>query len=213
MSRFRFEMPTLEQAIEFLAWRKLNEAYQAEMHLDAIQCQRVVTMANESAADRSAIAGQPFNEETQMPKEREATPMGSFFKFTELGQSVAGKIAKYAVHDKNGPFVTISPVIIWPSRSGQPQQFSTCAVGLSVDLRMKIHENDVGKFLSMSFREKEPTTKGSPLKKFRVEELTTEEMVELANANVDKTNKALPYTTTAPMAQDDGDDDTEDLPF
>lgn len=212
MSFYRFEMPTLAEAVAFLAWRKLNTAYQSDLHLDTIQCQRVVTMANESVADRNVIAGQPLIEDQQMPKEREAPQMGSFFKFTELGQSVAGKIAKYAVHDKNGPFVTIAPCIIWPSRSGQPQQFATCAIGLSMDLRMKIHADDVGKFMSMSFREKEPTAKGSPLKRFRVEELTQAEMVELARGNIDKTNKALPYTTTTPSTPDD-EGNSDELDF
>lgn len=213
MSELRFEHPTLTDALAFLENRKRWSLYSDTSYKDAILCQRVVTLARESVAERNVIEGQLSIEDQQMPQEREAPQMGSFFKFQELGQAVAGKVAKYAVHDKNGPFITMSPVIIWPSKGEQPQRFLTCAIGLSQDLRLKIHADDVGKFISMSFREKEPTTKGSPLKRFRVEELSLAEITELANANVNDTCKALPYTTQLPQSADDDDKADDDLPF
>lgn len=40
MSRFAFEIPTEQEAREFLEWRRKNEMYQNDLHADALACQR-----------------------------------------------------------------------------------------------------------------------------------------------------------------------------
>jgi hypothetical protein len=153
-----------------------------------------------------------------MPQEREAAPMGAFFKFTELGQSIAGRIAKYGNHEQNGPFVTLAPVLVWPSRGGKPMRYLTAAVGLSTDLKLKVRAEDVGTFMSFTFRDTEPTTKGAALKRFKVLTLTGEEMRELA-ADADPRYKDEPYRApqkaagviSTPAGTEDAEDDG--LPF
>lgn len=40
MSRFAFEIPTEQEAREFLEWRRRTNNYQAELYADTIACQR-----------------------------------------------------------------------------------------------------------------------------------------------------------------------------
>lgn len=62
MSRFRFEIPTEEAAREFLSWRRRNEMYQGELHIDALACQRRLLPVT-TAAEREEL--ETYNQERE----------------------------------------------------------------------------------------------------------------------------------------------------
>lgn len=151
-----------------------------------------------------------------MAKERTVRPMSGFFKFTTIGQSVAGKIEKYNPGGENGPFVVIAPALV--ATGGKVHQWASVAVGLSTDLRLKVSPSDEGSFMGFRFKETEPTTKGSKKKIFSVVEYDSAEIRELA-ATADKTHRNDPYKDeNAPAASNaagthGAEDDEDDLPF
>lgn len=143
--------------------------------------------------------------------------MSGFFKFTQIGQAVAGRITRFAQGDSDkGPFIALSPVMVSNERGAVMQQWESCAVGLSTDLALKISERDVGSLVTITFKDKEPTTKGSPRKIFTVMELSVDEMRELA-ATTDKSHRSEPYPNRAdektPAANNTAGADDDDLPF
>lgn len=147
-----------------------------------------------------------------MPQERTTAPLGSFYKFTKIGQKVAGIIKRYGTGE-NGPFVNMEPVLIRDGKGEQFQAFLTCGVGLSTDLNLKVNQNDVGKAVSFEFVDTEPTKKGSNKKIFRVHILDRAELVELAS-DADRSNRNSPYIRQASNdPENDVTDDNDDLPF
>lgn len=151
-----------------------------------------------------------------MATERTVAPMASFFKFTKLGQAVAGKIEKYA-HNEQGGFIVLRPALVRDDRGEVFQGFDGAAVGLATDIRLKIQATDVNKFVRIEFVDKEPTAKGSPRKIFRVELLERAELVEIAK-HADMTNRDKQYAGRGGANADDtsseaSEDDDLDLPF
>lgn len=120
-----------------------------------------------------------------MATERNSKTMAEFFKFTQIGQAVAGLITSFKTSE-NGPFALFEPVLIRDNPDEPPKRYAGVAVGLSTDLKIKLDmQQDVKKFFSIEFAEKEPTSKGSDRKIFRVLELTRDEMKALAAGTLD----------------------------
>ena len=150
-----------------------------------------------------------------MAQERKAKPMGAFFKFTEIGQSVAGKIAEF----KNGAdnvFMIIDSPVLRSSKKEKPVQYLTAAVGLATDIATKIdRRKDAGKYFYIEYNDTEPTTKGSPKKLFKVLEITPQEFHSLEQMSERRTSD--PYTTHNTAIDDDKpevtDNAQDDLPF
>ena len=143
-----------------------------------------------------------------MAKEREAV-RSEFVKFTTIGQAVAGLVTDFREND-NGPLIEISPVIQRAGRGKEWQRFGSVAVGLGTDLARKISRNDVGSLLLIEFKDKEPTTKGSDLKIFRVLELERDELAKLGL--MIEPAQAKEAAAPKPADRQLGDDD-DDLPF
>lgn len=145
-----------------------------------------------------------------MPIERNAPKLAEFYKFTRVGQAVAGRITKIK-HNDNGPIATVSPVLIRRSRNAKWERFAEVAIGLSTDARVKVDmARDTGKFMLFEFDSTEPTSKGSPRKIFRVAELSRDEMMayaESATAGESINEPADSEQASSPLAEDD------DLPF
>lgn len=147
-----------------------------------------------------------------MATERNAGILAEFFKFSQLGSKVAGRVREFKSSD-NGPFVVFEPCVIREGRNGTPTRYHSVAVGLTTDLRMKLHTpHDAGKFFALEFREKEPTSKGSDRKLFKVEELSLEEMRELAALAEQSTDGVYRKPTASNALVENGEDD-EELPF
>ncbi len=147
-----------------------------------------------------------------MSKERTVAPMGGFFKFTTIGQQVAGVVKRYGNSD-NGPFIVFEPVLVRNARGEQMHSFASAAVGLTTDLKLKVSQTDVGKCLALTFTDTEPTKKDSNKKLFRVEELDRGELIDLARA-ADNSERQNVYSRSA---ETEGDivaaDNDDDLPF
>lgn len=108
-----------------------------------------------------------------MAKQREATNLAEFVKFTAIGAAVLGYVQR-AGENGNGPFVIFSPAGFRPSADSSFTRYEELACGLATDLASKVRRDDVGKILLFVFAGTKPTSK-DPLKLFNVVELTTEE--------------------------------------
>ncbi len=153
-----------------------------------------------------------------MARTREAAPMAGFFKFTKVGQSVAGHVHDYRTvptSDGKSTFITLRPVLINDQIKREDgikfRRFESCAIGLSTDLRLKITEKDKGAFLRITFSDKEASRKGNPRKIFIVEELEPSEMRAI-DETADKSAQTEPYYATSDEKKTDDDNDDE-LPF
>lgn len=115
-----------------------------------------------------------------MAQDREAqTSLAAFYKFTTVGQSVAGLVSKTG-HNDNGDFIVLAPALFRHERTAAFERSDELAVGLTTDLGMKIDpRNDKGRFLLIEFDDTEPTKRGQPKKLFRVVELTRTEIIGL----------------------------------
>jgi hypothetical protein len=125
-------------------------------------------------------------------QERKSAPLSDFYKFTVIGQCAVGRVDKFipASGDMSS-IIVLSPVLLTKDGGGL-EQWERAAIGLSTDLSQKITARDLGKDLMLSFRDTEPTTKGSKKKIFGVFELSIAEIRELAES-ADKTHRQEPY--------------------
>jgi hypothetical protein len=149
-----------------------------------------------------------------MATQRTAAPMSAFFKFTKIGQKIAGRIHQYRTNDQGG-FVILRPAILRDSRSDTFHAYESAAVGLATDLKLKITQRDEGKYISVEWTDQEPTKKGSPRKIFDVLELSGDEMKTLA-AGADMSHRTELYRGRDGDANAAGDQtipDDDDLPF
>ena len=153
-----------------------------------------------------------------MAQERQAGPMSSFFKFTEIGQVAAGFVKRHFSGDNGDAFV-LAPAVLRETATGQPKTYHGAAVGLSTDMLRKVDTRaDVGKFLSLQFIGTEPSKKGSPTKLFKVLELTAGEFdMMAARSTVVNDTYQPPARNARPVdsiAEDGGELEEDDsLPF
>ena len=158
-----------------------------------------------------------------MATERVAPPLSGFFKFSKVGQSVAGHIDSVrTVNTQQGTstFMVLRPVLIHDGNkaTGSPlyERYWSCAIGLSADLRAKITERDAGLYVRITYDRQEPTKKGNPKRVFLVEIMEGHEMRAL-NDKAGKEHAATPYfpetTGTRGESEHSGDEDEDDLPF
>lgn len=150
-----------------------------------------------------------------MATERTVAPMASFFKFTKIGQSIAGLISKYATNEQGG-FIVLRPALIREDRASAYCGYDGAAVGLATDIRLKITDKDTNKYVRIEFVDKEPTKKGSPRKIFRVELLERAELIALAR-DADMSNRDKQYAGRAGGHDDEmaneAAEEQDDLPF
>lgn len=106
-----------------------------------------------------------------------------FLKFTHIGQSVAGRVARYD-SNQNGPLIELDPVLI-KQPDGSWHRYGAAAIGLTADLSRKISKQDVKQFFRITFRDTEATGQ-SDKKIFGVELLDDSEIREIAGKVVDK---------------------------
>lgn len=158
-----------------------------------------------------------------MATERVAPPLSGFFKFSKVGQSIAGHVDSVrTVNTQQGTstFIVLRPVLIHDGHkaNGSPlyERYESCAIGLSADLRAKITERDAGLYLRITYDRQEPTKKGNPKRVFLVEILEGHEMRAL-NDKAGKEHAATPYFPDSAgnrsESDDTGDDNEDDLPF
>ena len=160
-----------------------------------------------------------------MARERTVAPMSGFFKFTKIGQSVAGMIRDHRTvrtSDGESTFIVMRPVLIHDGskKSGSPlyERYESAAIGLSTDLKLKIKANDVGGIVRITFTDTEASRKGNPRKIFLVEDLDNAEIRAL-NETAGHDNDATPYFPPEEKKSEPGSpldetgDDDDDLPF
>jgi hypothetical protein len=156
-----------------------------------------------------------------MATERVAPPLSGFFKFSKVGQSVAGRIDSIrTVTSANGPstFAVLRPVLIHDGNktNGSPlyERWESCALGLGADLRTKLSAKDEGLYVRVTYTGQEPTKKESPKRVFLVEIMEGAEMREL-NDKAGKDHAHEPYFPAEAKGgtSSGADDESDDLPF
>lgn len=169
-----------------------------------------------------------------MPIKREAPQFAGFFKITEHGQGIVGKLDVVRDIGKGGEDVQLiavmSPAVVFVKEKKKivSYQWKAVTINLSGDLRRKIDTGgkDQGQFFQIVYKDDEPQAKGSPMKIFEVDQLSRKEMAEHWNG-ADTTHANEPYPQeerkTAPAksginggASDEGrtaEDEDDDLPF
>ena len=151
-----------------------------------------------------------------MAKEREAKPISSFFKFTDIGDMAAGTIREFR-KSQFGEFFVLSPAFLRRGRKGKVERYESAAITIASDMISKIDSSkDKGLSLSITFDDTEPTKKGSPKKLYKVLELEPQEQKQLAST-ADNEHRDEAYIVSKSEADDSGipadDDDDDDLPW
>lgn len=156
-----------------------------------------------------------------MATERERRKMSSFFKFSEIGDTIAGQIKEFR-QSQYGTFFVLSPVFVKRGRNGTVERYQSAACKLASDMLSQIDaDKDKGAAVSITYYDSEPTSKGSPKKLFRVLDLDQADINKLSKA-ADNTHRDDPYIApdakqSATSFDDDkseiADDDDDDLPF
>lgn len=155
-----------------------------------------------------------------MPVERKGATLPGFFKFTEKGMAIAGSLKGVYTGIEESTFAILTPCITYNGKGKKGKVWAAAAIQMSADLRAKIDSDRKGvdndKLFTVTFTGTEPSSKGSPKKVFRVEELSKDEMRELAK-DADQSERTKPYPKPdkpEPTPDDDGkDEDGDELPF
>jgi len=150
-----------------------------------------------------------------MPTKREPRELSEFFKFTTIGQVVAGKIEKFGrAGQYDTQYMILEPACIRETEDGNPRKFGGVAIGLSADLLAKINpRSDSGTYISIQFTGREPSGKGKPRKIFEVLELREDEYTRLEKRASGEYANNVYRSDRDSDELSDADEDGDGLPF